>query len=606
MNQLVFFCQVLDCPGGEDEAGCQSYNCPGLYRCQDSGICLTAAELCDGVFHCPARDDELLCNLICPSSCTCYGHAFFCTRRFNASASQELRFLHTAGSPEGVPKANTTLLLLIYLNLARCDLPEFPTLISPNLKTLILSNNLLTEIHAEHLKQFPKLQHLSIDGNSIISLFINQDANFSLTVPNLNHLDLSNLSFPQFSLESVHFFKELTSLNLSQSKVRELISLDDQDFPLTLRVADLRGCPMTRFPRELFRKMSDLSEVWADNYKLCCSDNLPPDFNPVDCHAPTDELSSCQSLLRSHIYRIFLALFAILALFGNFAAFLGRSVLNRIEKGFDVFTLMLCVSDLLMGVYLAVIGVADRVYLGSYLWNDEAWRTSVYCTAAGFLCMVSNEASALFICLITLDRLLVLRFPFSRLRFSKRTGSLISVAVWAVGVALASVPLLPPARRWAFYSQNAICMPLPITRQDFPGHRYAFGLLIVFNLILFGLIAVGQLLIYQSVQKNSLKNAEELSTRSNMDGSLARHLFAVAVSDFLCWFPVGLLGLLAELGVPVAGEVNVAMAIFVLPVNSAINPFLYTVNRLLEKRRLAREDRLIAVIAARLKRQEAL
>ena len=64
------------------------------------------------------------------------------------------------------------------------------------------------------------------------------------------------------------------------------------------------------------------------------------------------------------------------------------------------------------------------------------------------------------------------------------------------------------------------------------------------------------------------------------------------MSDFLCWFPIGLLGLLASNGVPVPGEVNVVIAIIVLPVNSAINPFLYTLNMMLERRRRARERRL--------------
>ena len=36
-------------------------------------------------------------------------------------------------------------------------------------------------------------------------------------------------------------------------------------------------------------------------------------------------------------------------------------------------------------------------------------------------------------------------------------------------------------------------------------------------------------------------------------------------------------------GVPISGEVNVAVAIFVLPLNSALNPFLYTLNILKER-----------------------
>ena len=75
--------------------------------------------------------------------------------------------------------------------------------------------------------------------------------------------------------------------------------------------------------------------------------------------------------------------------------------------------------------------------------------------------------------------------------------------------------------------------------------------------------------------------------------TLARRLTAVVLSDFLCWFPVGLLGLLAFSDHRVPDEVNVAVVIFVLPVNSALNPFLYTVNVILEKRRKIKEDKLL-------------
>nr|KAG5685414.1 hypothetical protein BaRGS_008709 [Batillaria attramentaria]KAG5687833.1 hypothetical protein BaRGS_016941 [Batillaria attramentaria] len=91
------------------------------------------------------------------------------------------------------------------------------------------------------------------------------------------------------------------------------------------------------------------------------------------------------------------------------------------------------------------------------------------------------------------------------------------------------------------------------------------------------------------------------SNQVSKDLTIARRLITVAVSDFLCWFPVGLLGLLAFSGIPVPSEANVAVAIFVLPFNSALNPFLYTLNMILERRRKAREERLQRVLLAQLK-----
>ena len=82
------------------------------------------------------------------------------------------------------------------------------------------------------------------------------------------------------------------------------------------------------------------------------------------------------------------------------------------------------------------------------------------------------------------------------------------------------------------------------------------------------------------------------SSQMSRNMMITNRLATVAAPDFLCWFPVGLLGVLASSGVTIPSEVNVAMAIFLLPVNSAINPYLYTLNLILERRQKARAGRL--------------
>ena len=122
------------------------------------------------------------------------------------------------------------------------------------------------------------------------------------------------------------------------------------------------------------------------------------------------------------------------------------------------------------------------------------------------------------------------------------------------------------------------------------------------------MIALGQLVIFISVRSSDtqlrhsraqLSNKSENSSHTEV--TLARRLATVVVSDFLCWFPLGVLGLMASNGHPVPGEVNVAMVIFVLPLNSALNPFLYTLNTVLEKRRDKKMTALTKIIEAKLR-----
>ncbi|KAL8617870.1 hypothetical protein ACOMHN_016526 [Nucella lapillus] len=261
-----------------------------------------------------------------------------------------------------------------------------------------------------------------------------------------------------------------------------------------------------------------------------------------------------------------------------------------------------------MGVYLALIGLIDRIYAGVYVWNVINWKKSAVCSAAGYLSLLSSEVSSFIICLITIDRFLVLRFPFSQIRFGATSAHIACVIIWTLGLILATVPLLPVTSHWEFYHQTGICIPLPITGADFAGHGYSFSVMIVCNLVLFLLIAVGQSLIYWSVRSNAFSEQRKKDMNKGSEGVtskeaiIARRLLTVAMSDFLCWFPIGLCGLLAAVGVVIPGEVNVAMVIFVLPLNSALNPFLYTLNIVLEKRKKAQEYRIKKFLQDQLKK----
>ena len=464
--------------------------------------------------------------------------------------------------------------------------------------SLDVSHNSITSLTQSDVKLLRSVRDLFLAGNPLTA-YLTGHVFLNASLPRLQRLDLSSVPLVETDFGRLRLFHGVAELNLTQCRLDRLQGGGFQSMK-RLRVLDLRGSALTVFTRGIFDGLHKLEVVYADNYKMCCPGILPDGFDVAGCHAPSDEISSCDALLRSSAYRTILAVFSTLSLLGNTATFLYRVVAHRVKsgQGFGVFVLHLCVADFLMGVYLAHIGVADRMYEETYLWNEVTWRHSPMCMVAGFCSLLSSEVSALIVCLITVDRCLVLRFPFSRYHFKRASAHLACALTWGLGLVLATVPLLPVTAHWNFYGQSGICIPLPVTRQTFPGHAYSFGVMIVFNFLLFMLIAVGQGFIYWSVKAGS--RAVHDSSRRSKDLTIARRLITVAVPDFLCWFPIGLLGLLASNGSPVPGEVNVATAIIVLPVNSALNPFLYTLNTILEKRRRLEERRLQKLLLGRL------
>ena len=159
-------------------------------------------------------------------------------------------------------------------------------------------------------------------------------------------------------------------------------------------------------------------------------------------------------------------------------------------SAFPVFVMNLCAADFLMGVYMAIIGTADAIFHGRYVQEDRRWRQSSACKVAGVLGLVSSEMSALVICLITLDRLLVICLPLkAHLHLTRRTAVVCCLCCW-LGCLLLAVAPLP--LQLQFYDQNAICLPLPITRQQYSGQAFSFAVFIVTNFVLFLFVGCGQ------------------------------------------------------------------------------------------------------------------
>jgi len=362
---------VDDCPNREDEASCESYSCPGFYRCRRSKVCLHADHVCDGLFQCPQYDDELLCEKACPDVCQCQGLAFVCTANFSASSNSDLRYLDASGS-DMRPSDLIHNLLLIHLRLSDCRIGTQPTLELPNLRHFDLSGNVLRHIDMQYFHSLKNLRVLVLSDNPL-SAVVNTVLSEARRMV-LQTINLSGTNLDVYNGSALARFPSLRTLNVSGNV--KLTAITDEGFQSTplLENLDVRGSPLKDYPTDLLRSLVSLKVVHADNYKLCCEAMLPENFNLNNCHAEQDLLASCKDLLKSNVYRVFLLLFASLSVVGNVGSFVVR--LYLVNKGaglgsFSIFVTNLSIADFVMGVYLAIVGVADQVYRGEYLWHDD-------------------------------------------------------------------------------------------------------------------------------------------------------------------------------------------------------------------------------------------
>ena len=173
---------------------------------------------------------------------------------------------------------------------------------------------------------------------------------------------------------------------------------------------------------------------------------------------------------------------------------------------------------------------------------DEQWRNSNWCTAAGVLSTISSEASVFFLCLITLDRLLVIKFPFGTVRFEPKKAHICSGVCWLISIILSIIPVLYTSHfQNKFYSKTGVCVALPLSRDKPPGWIYSVTIFVGLNFCTFILVAAGQISIFSELRRSASGMQKTQKTRKR-DLKVARNLILVATTDFLCWFPIGVMG----------------------------------------------------------------
>jgi hypothetical protein len=183
-----------------------------------------------------------------------------------------------------------------------------------------------------------------------------------------------------------------------------------------------------------------------------------------------------------------------------------------------------------------------------YIEVEESWRNSGWCQFAGVISTISSEASVFFMCLITIDRFIVVKFPRGQYHFTTFTSIKASLIAWVLAVLIAIVPGMGTDYfQNKFYSRTGLCLALPLTRDRPPGWLYSIMVFIGFNLFSFALIIAGQLFIFVEGRKHGLSKKRFDMSRKN-ELYVARTLLLLVGTDILCWVPIGIMGeLLATL-----------------------------------------------------------
>ncbi|XP_033110409.1 G-protein coupled receptor GRL101-like [Anneissia japonica] len=292
--------------------------------------------------------------------------------------------------------------------------------------------------------------------------------------------------------------------------------------------------------------------------------------------------------MQNEVLRFFLWIFGWSALLGNMfvIAWRARHWPRQNSKSYTQSFLVtnLAVSDALMGVYLLIVACADVYYHNDYIMHAKYWKQSYICMAAGILAVLSSESSVFTLTVISWDRFVHIAFPFQSFHLTPKTVKRVVAVCWILMIILSVLPVLPFAYfNDSYYGVTSVCLALPLTSERVQGWEYTVSIIICLNLICFILIFISYtgIFVVNKRSRNSVNKISSASSLKNQQISLAVRMAFIVATDFCCWVPVIIMGILSLTNtVKIPASVYAWAAVFILPVNSAINPFLYTISSL--------------------------
>ena len=441
------------------------------------------------------------------------------------------------------------------------------------LRELHLHNNSLTTLQSSVFEGATSLTLLTIDANRLTTI----QPDLWLHTPSLERLNLSHNHLHDLR---GHLFGNLSSL----------VSLD------------LQFNELTKIEAASFEDLNITTILYVDDTSACCY------VADAQCVAriPAHHFLTCDWLLPNVALKFIMWLLGFSALICNIIVIVrqcGKKRRSKIQSVQRLVIINLAASDFLMGIYLLIITSADAHYQSFFPLFSEQWRGSAACKIASILSVTSSEASLFFVTLISVERSLVVLFPFQQYRIGQRSFAVIVLFMWTVAILFGIIPTLVEDDR--FYEVSQVCIGLPLVRQTLYTQdnvtyeqdwrdsnqgvfqintisgssswmHFSIAVFLGLNLVCCLIIFLCYTTIFVTVKKTAT-HVSRFKESHTEEVQMAIRMAVVVLTDFICWMPIIIMGIMVQANaITLSPTVYAWTATFLLPINSAVNPFLYT------------------------------
>ncbi|EDV24540.1 uncharacterized protein TRIADDRAFT_56441 [Trichoplax adhaerens] len=447
--------------------------------------------------------------------------------------------------------------------------------VGPFLIGISLNDNNLHEFDMVDvsLKDLNELVELNIAKNSLKKI----KSTLTIRFKNMEKLNISNNKVEGLcrpNLDIVELFPNINLIDASRNKIE---TLQERCFKglSRLQKLDLRGNLLAYVSRKSFYGPPQLVETLTNRPYFCCI--IPAKIVTCEPSMISDTLSSCQHLLAHTSLQYFVWVVGCLAFFGNIIVIIQNCYLNNTQGKVHILLINnLAMSDLVMSIYLFIIAFANSNYNNNqYGQRSEEWLRNPLCVLSCILVTTSSLVSVFLMLIISVDRFIVIALVFKAEKLSMLATRVITGIIWLACFTFALVPAsfsIDKPGHNRLYTYNSMCMP-----SNYENYLYRIWMIIYIFLTIIGWIITCTLYvgIFISVYKTRKAAGKIIPKESKI---LAMRLCVILITDLISWVPyyaVNNFGFITSRGVDVITLQFVG--IFALPINSAVNPFLYTI-----------------------------
>uniref|UniRef100_A0A0N5D9G3 G_PROTEIN_RECEP_F1_2 domain-containing protein n=1 Tax=Thelazia callipaeda TaxID=103827 RepID=A0A0N5D9G3_THECL len=278
---------------------------------------------------------------------------------------------------------------------------------------------------------------------------------------------------------------------------------------------------------------SDIGRLTTLN---CTSNAVSEFFASIQCTPMPNALNPCEDVIGFDFLRWIIWFVWISAIVGNIGVWIVLSQMRQKRMQVHYFFMAnLSTADLLTGVYLGILAIADYKTANEYYNYAVAWQTGIGCNIVGFISVFGSEISIMSMFLIAFDMCYNIRNAFYGKRLRMRIAVLMMSVAYVIAFTMAILPIIGVST----YSSSSICLPLSIESKF---DRAYIITSLIFNILAFLGMAISYTFILTILRDPDQPKRPE-------DKAIILKMAALVGTEMICWFPTLFFGIKISLTV---------------------------------------------------------